>query len=186
MSLLSASDHSTVLAKGPMPQPCKTLGLLAAVGLLSACAGEPITATIADPPLPAFPNDSDLVEFYVSPTTTNRFMVDSRSIDVAPDRDIRLTLVIRSPSGARTVTREAIRCASADYRILAIGDDSGAWSPASESKWRQIENSSLNRHRAALASDYLCDGSTSIGSAAAALDALRNPGKSRRQVWSTP
>lgn len=169
-----------------MPPRRKTLGLLGIAGLLSACAGDPATPAAADPPLPAFPTPPDLVQFYVSPTTSNRFMVDSRSIDVAPDRDIRLTLVIRSPSGAQTVTREAIRCTTAEYKILAIGDGSGAWSPAGESEWRQIENNSLNRHRAALASEYLCEGSSSVSSTAAALDALRNPGDSRRPVWSAP
>ncbi|MCB1885981.1 MAG: CNP1-like family protein [Rhodocyclaceae bacterium] len=144
--------------------------LVAASGCASAPESQPPAALV----LPPYPAAGDLLPFEVSAVNDNRFLVDQTSLDIEPDRDVQLTLVVRSPSGAETVTREAIRCQTAEYRILAIGRRSGEWSQLDDPPWRRIEEGRLNRHRAALALEYLCEGPASVLDAEQALAALRD------------
>ena len=140
--------------------------------LIAGCATTPAPAP-PEPPLPAYPSEDRLLLFTVSRLSDNRFQVDEDSIDVHPDRDVRLTIVVDAPGGARTVTYEAIRCQTAEYRIIAIGQRDGRWMTVAEPQWRRIEEGGPNRQRAALALEYLCDGPSSVLDRAAALRALR-------------
>ncbi len=157
--------------------------LLAA--LLAACAHTPPTEPVRLP-LPAYPADAALLEFSVSERNDNRFLIDETSLDVDPDRDVQYSLVVEAPSGARTVTREAIRCQSAEYRILAIGRRDRSWSEIAEPAWRRIEEAGLNRQRAALALQYFCEGPASVIDREAALHNLRNSDRLRQGVTSPP
>lgn len=159
----------------------------ALVALLSgACAELPETQDASLARLPPIPRAEDLVPFYVSAASSNQFLLDAPSLDVEPDRDIQLTLVVRAPGGAETVTREAIRCQSAEYRILAIGRGDGSWSRVAAPDWRRIENNTLNRHRAALAGEYLCDGPASVIDAATVLRGIRNPRQMQPGIGTAP
>ncbi len=148
--------------------------LAAALPLIVGCASTPEAETPAETVLPPYPTAGNLLPFSVSATNDNQFLVDQSSIDVDPDRDVQLTLVVRSPSGAETVTREAIRCQTAEYRILAIGRRNGEWRRQDDPPWRRIEEGRLNRHRAALALEYVCEGPASVIDSAQALMALRD------------
>ena len=140
--------------------------------LISACPSTP-TPVVPEPPLPAYPTEHRLLRFNVSDLGANRFYVDQDSIDVHPDRDVRLTIVVDTPSGARTVTHEAIRCQTAEYRILAIGRRDATWTTLADPPWRRIEEGGPNRQRAALALEYLCNGPASVIDRGEALRALR-------------
>lgn len=140
--------------------------------LIAACSTTP-AGDAPEPPLPGYPSDQKLIPFTVSELSGNRFYVDQESIDVDPDRDVRLTVVVDAPGGARTVTHEAIRCQTAEYKILAIGRRDRQWSVLADPQWRRIEEGGPNRQRAALALEYLCDGPTSVLDRDAALRALK-------------
>lgn len=142
--------------------------------IAGGCASTPESTSPPETVLPPYPTAESLLAFAVSATSDNRFLVDPTSIDVDPDRDVQLTLVVRSPGGAETVTREAIHCQSAEYRILAIGRRDGTWKRLDNPPWRRIEEGGLNRHRAALALEYVCEGPASVVDAASALAALRD------------
>lgn len=76
--------------------------------------------------LPAWPRDSDLIEFRPElPSTPFRFYLDGRSLSRDPkDAVVRYTLVVDSPSGSRNVSFEGIRCTlRGAYRIYAYGAD---------------------------------------------------------------
>ncbi|MCB1957069.1 MAG: CNP1-like family protein [Rhodocyclaceae bacterium] len=151
------------------------IALAVTAWIASGCASTPDESV--SPPetvLPAFPTTENLLPFAVSATSENSFLVDTASIDVVPDRDVQLTLVVRSPGGAETVTREAIHCQTAEYRILAIGRRDDTWKRLDNPPWRRIEEGGLNRHRAALALEYVCEGPASVVDAASALAALRD------------
>lgn len=127
-------------------------------------------------PLPGYPSADNLIEFYVSPTTANRFFVDSASLSIVGSEIIRYTLVAKSPSGASSVSFEGIRCNSRELRQYAFGRSDGTWSEARASTWKEIRNNSLNRHHAALFSEYFCVGGAPVSTAAEAIDALRRGG----------
>jgi hypothetical protein len=118
---------------------------------------------------PAPPQSSDLLRFYVSATTPNAFLLDTRTLSVGQDGVVRYVLVVRSPRGAENVTFEGIRCASGERRLYAIGQRDGTWVASRNKAWERISFNTYNRPQAALAQDYFCDGTTSV----ADLDEIR-------------
>lgn len=123
--------------------------------------------------LPPSPDKAELEPFYVSAVTNNDFYIDRRAIVIGEDGVIRYTMVIRSPSGAETATFEGIRCQSAEWRMYATASPSGQWIPVKNSTWRLIEDNGLNRARAALAKEYVCDNGTPATTVREILDKLR-------------
>ena len=106
--------------------------------------------------LPRYPRNENLIQIYVSPTTTFRFFVDPGSVSVSEDGPIRYTLVARSPSGATNVSYEGIRCETRERKLYAFGTDDGTWIQARSSRWVSISEDAANRQQAALADDFFC------------------------------
>ena len=122
---------------------------------------------------PAVPADADLLPFDVSATATQRFAIDAKSLTVGADAVIRYTLVTQSAAGARNVSYEAIRCASLEYKIYALGHPDGTWSRARRDQWQPIVNNAMNRQQAALVQDYFCLANSPASSVAEMLRRLR-------------
>lgn len=123
--------------------------------------------------LPAFPQDADLLEFYVSAVTPNRFFIDSRTLAAGADGIVRYALVILTGGGATNVTFEGMRCATGEYKIYATGRGDRSWSATRDPAWRPIENKPINRHHAALSKEFFCPLGNPIMSAGEGLDALK-------------
>lgn len=127
-------------------------------------------------PLPAFPKDEDLIEFYVSATTTNRFFVDGATLNPGADGVVRYTLVVRTAGGATNVSYEGLRCQTLEYRLYATGRSDGTWVAARNGQWKGISNVAANRQQAALSRDYLCPSRIPVFTAEEGRDALRRGG----------
>lgn len=110
--------------------------------------------------LPAAPQADSLLPFYVSPTATQEFFIDSKSISVGSDGVVRYTLVSISKQGAKNITYEGIRCATFEKKIYASGHTDGSWSRSRRNKWTPIVRNAANRQHAALAMDYFCSNLT--------------------------
>jgi hypothetical protein len=123
--------------------------------------------------LPGPPRDADLLPFSVSATATQRFAIDSKALTVGADGVVRYTMVAISPSGARNITYEGIRCAAFEKKLYAFGRADGAWSRSRRDKWEPIVRNAANRQQATLALDYLCDGKTVAGTATTMLERIR-------------
>lgn len=107
--------------------------------------------------LPPLPRAADLLSFDVSQNTPLHFAVDAKSIDVGSDGVIRYTVVISSPSGARNVNYEGIRCDTYEWRQYAgLNAEHDGWDHSVATRWRRIENGDLNAYQAALYKDYFC------------------------------
>jgi hypothetical protein len=105
------------------------------------------------PPAPAVAN---LLPFYVSPATENRFYIDGASLTAGSDGVIRYTMVVEAAGGARNVTHEGLRCATREFRIYAFGQRDGSWSKSRGNEWRQVRDAAANRQHAALMGEYFC------------------------------
>lgn len=127
-------------------------------------------------PLPSFPRDEDLIEFYVSATTTNRFFVDGATLNPGADGVVRYSLVVRTAGGATNVSYEGLRCATLEYRLYATGRRDGTWVAARNGNWKDVTNAASNRQQAALSRDYLCPSRVPIFTAEEGRDALRQGG----------
>lgn len=124
--------------------------------------------------LPPLPDPANLIRIDVSTQTNNLFAVDEQSVTYGEDDVIRYTLVITSPSGARNVSYEGMRCATAERRVYAFIGSGGGWSPTRNSAWVRIQENSLNRHYAALFRDYFCSSGGSVMTTAQARRVLPN------------
>lgn len=105
------------------------------------------------PPAPAVEN---LLPFYVSPTATQTFSIDAKSISVGGDGVVRYTLLATSASGAKSISYEGIRCDVLQRKLYAFGHPDGTWSRSRRDQWEPISGNAANRQHAALAADYLC------------------------------
>lgn len=108
--------------------------------------------------MPSAADSAGLHEFYVSPTTTNRFAVDLPSLAVDENRIVRLMLVVTSRSGVRNVSYDAIDCDRHEYRLLAIGRADGGWAPVRESRWRPVRGQGTMNTQYAVLFERLCEG----------------------------
>lgn len=123
--------------------------------------------------LPSYPKSEDLIEFYVGPTERNRFYIDGSSIAIGTDGVVRYVVVIRAAGGASNVNLEAMRCATREVKLFAIGQSDGTWSKHPSPQWQHIESKSINQYRAVLNRDFFCPSGYPAHDANDARSALR-------------
>ncbi|MGN6084428.1 CNP1-like family protein [Trinickia sp.] len=124
--------------------------------------------------LPALPNARDLIDFDVSQNTPLHFAVDGKSLDVGSDGVVRYTVVITSPTGARNVNYEGIRCDTYEWRLYAgLNADHDGWDRTVANDWTRIENGNLNAYHAALYQDYFCQNKVPMGTTKVILNNIR-------------
>lgn len=123
--------------------------------------------------LPAAPKEENLARFYVSPTATQTFLIDTQSLTVGSDGVIRYILVAVSDSGAKNISYEGIRCASYERKLYAFGQPDGTWSRSRRDQWERINSHASNRQHAALAKDYFCSEKSVAGKAEDMVKRLR-------------
>lgn len=123
--------------------------------------------------LPAPPSDANLLPFAVSGNATQNFAVDANSLSVGQDGVVRYTLVATSPSGAKNISYEGIRCQTFERKSYAYGHADGAWSRSRRDQWVPIVRNAANRQHAVLALDYLCDANTVAGNRDMILQRMR-------------
>ncbi|MGZ3239854.1 MAG: CNP1-like family protein [Burkholderiaceae bacterium] len=124
--------------------------------------------------LPALPKNENLIPFYVSPTTTLKFAIDSKSLAAGSDGVIRYVLVSKSTSGAESISFEGMRCESSEVKLYAFGHKDGTWGRSRRDKWSPIIEQATNRQHAALAHDYFCNQKVIAGSVEEILDRMRS------------
>ncbi|HEY0846993.1 MAG TPA: CNP1-like family protein [Noviherbaspirillum sp.] len=115
--------------------------------------------------LPPVPKTENLVNFYVSPTATQTFAIDTNSLTVGTDGVIRYTLIATSDAGAKSISYEGIRCATYERKLYAFGQPDGSWSRSRRDQWERIQTHAANRQHAALVKDYFCEEKTIAGKA---------------------
>jgi hypothetical protein len=143
--------------------------LVALAGCASAPGGESELA------LPPYPDRAKLVEFAVSEGGEFRFFIDSASLSPGNDGIVRYALVARSPGGVENVSYEGIRCATAEYRVYAIGRGDGTWG-GRPGDWQPITGRVIARWRTALQREYFCPQNEPIRNAQEGVRALEQGG----------
>lgn len=127
--------------------------------------------------LPAYPVTGSMIRFQVGAVEGSTFLIDSESLSVGADGVIRYTLEVVSSSGARNVSYEGMRCATAERRFYAFGRGDKTWSKARGNQWVRIRGTS-NNHHVELFSNYFCPpGAPAVTSKEDALGALQRGGQ---------
>ena len=127
--------------------------------------------------MPAAPQPANLLSFYVSASTENRFFIDGTSLALGADGVVRYVLVVQAAGGARNVSFEGMRCETRERRVYASGRPDGSWSRSRNQDWQRIRDVPANRQHTALYYDYFCPGGSIVASVAAALEAFRRGGQ---------
>lgn len=136
--------------------------------------------------MPPAPRQEDLLPFYVSAASDNRFFIDGATLSVGADGVVRYVLLVLTPGGARNVTFEGMRCETRERRIYASGRLDGSWSKVRKNEWARIQEVYANRQHAALFLDYFCPGGLIVRDAAEARGALIKGGHPDNKRWGTP
>jgi hypothetical protein len=124
--------------------------------------------------LPPLPQESNLLPFEVSGNTPLQFAIDRNSLSVGTDGVVRYTVVVTSPSGARNVNYEGIRCDTYEWRLYAgLNADHDDWDRTVANEFSRIENGALNAYHAALYQDYMCANKMPTGKAAQIIENIR-------------
>ena len=126
--------------------------------------------------LPEYPHTDRLVEFNVSAITSFRFFIDPATLTAGDDGVVRYVLVALSPSGARNVWYEGMRCKTGELKQYATARDDTTWNERRAPGWVAIEPKKMNRQHQALRRQYFCPQGVPIQNAAEGIDALRRGG----------
>jgi hypothetical protein len=111
--------------------------------------------------IPTYPDDRDLVPVPMGVNDTLKIYIDSKSISRAPDLVARFSLIVESPSGARSVFYDGMRCETRQYKTYAIGTANHTFEAVKDPQWRTIPRSEINSFRDNLYRHYICDGHSS-------------------------
>lgn len=123
--------------------------------------------------LPSLPIEANLLRFDVSQNTLLNFSVDAKSVNVGSDGVVRYTVVVTSPSGARNVNYEGIRCDTYEWRqYAALNADHNGWDSVATA-WQRIEGGNLNAYQSALYTDFFCNNKMPAASAATIVNNIR-------------
>jgi hypothetical protein len=133
----------------------------------------------SDVSLPMYPADDDLVDVPLSATDTFRFYIDRRSLSRGEDRVVRLTAVIQSPRGARSIFYDGIRCDTREYKTYAVGSSESRWRPNRDAQWQIIDARGLHGFRYQLYRYYVCDATNNPRAPAAILTAVAHAATGR-------
>lgn len=136
-------------ARGPLGEPPPDNGY---VGTPAAPWKESEVA------IPAYPEDKDLVSVSPSSRDTLKLYIDPKSFSRAADGVARITLVVESPSGVRSVFYDGMRCDTPQYKTYAVGTPDRKFTPVRNAKWQAIPTPAVNAFRDYLYNKYLCDG----------------------------
>ena len=127
--------------------------------------------------LAPFPEAGNLIPFRVGAISDTKFFVDAQSLSYGTDGVLRFTLEVVSPSGAKNVSYEGMRCATGERRFYAFGRADGTWSKARGNQWVKISGTS-NNHHVELFTNYFCPpGSPAVSCVEEAQGVLRHGGQ---------
>jgi len=110
--------------------------------------------------LPPYPKPENFFPISLGARSSNQFFVDYASVSASEDGVVRYSVVVKSPSGAETVSFEGMRCTSGERKLYAFGrgdnKGGGEWSRNRNAKWEPIQGRSLNDFRRELFYHYFC------------------------------
>ena len=107
-------------------------------------------------PLPAFPDDRDLIPVRMPASYTLKIYLDEKSISLAKDGIARFTLMVETSSGTRNMFYEGLRCDTREYKTYAVGTLDKTFEPIKKPKWERVPYYEMNPFRCQLMRFYVC------------------------------
>ena len=127
------------------------------------------------PPPPAY-DMSKLLTFEVTRSSPLVYGVDPASFSISKtDGIVRYVVVATSPSGAKNVIYEGLRCSTGEVKTYARARPDGSWAPATNSEWKSVYDISLPRHSLRFARAGACDAAAPVSSITELVKKLKSP-----------
>jgi hypothetical protein len=140
---------------------------------------EEVVKEIANPEPPAYPADSNWIEFKPNGQTRNRYYIDASSLTVGADKVIRFALRMDSPLDSRTISYSGLRCRTKEWKDYAFATPEHTWRRDAGAPWRPIEAKRFNNYQESLFKESFCYGGVMsggpLGSEKLLLRNLKNP-----------
>ncbi len=124
---------------------------------------------------PDYPKAPDLIEFYVSATTQNKFYIDGRTLSVGEDNVVRYAVVIKTQGSTSNTSFEGMRCETGEQKLYATGSDP-FWRHARTKDWAPIRSTGPNAYQRVLYKEYFCPFGEPIKNNAEGVSALKRGG----------
>lgn len=96
--------------------------------------------------IPVFPAEEDWVEYRIGAVSDKKYFIDVKTLSFGSDGVVRYTLLVLTDQGAKNISYEGMRCASAERRLYAFGRSDKTWSKARNNQWVKIAGGSNNHH----------------------------------------
>ena len=127
------------------------------------------------PPPPAY-DMSKLLTFEVTRSSPLVYGVDPASFSISKtDGIVRYVVVATSPSGAKNVIYEGLRCSTGEVKTYARARPDGSWAPVANSEWKSVYDISLPRHSLRFARAGACDAAAPVSSIPELVKKLKSP-----------
>ena len=153
------------------------LGLiLVAIGASAQRVTDPDREEAQAPPPPSF-NKDQLIPIEMPKYVSLRFGIDPATLAVTPDGIVRYVVVASNPAGSISAMYEGIRCRTWEVKTYARYPSNGPWSAIKGPQWHGLDDNLPSRHAMALAKQGVCEGRSAASSAAAIVNALKNPNR---------
>ena len=153
---------------------CALVLALAGTAWAQVASDDPDWQETDVPPPPAF-DIGKLVTFEVSSTSALVYGVDPASVTISrKDSVVRYVVVATSPSGARNVMYEGLRCATGEYKVYGRYSADGQWTMVSQPEWRSLFGNMPSHHAMRFARAGACDSAAPAPSVAVLVSRLKN------------
>ena len=132
--------------------------------------------------LPAWPQDSDLIEFSVDKAPARyRHYLDAKSLTIGEDDYVVRYSVVIETGGARNVFYDGVRCDAHVFRNYAFGMNE-AFTVNENAEWETVTSYGIGRFRRTLHDYFFCNGLYPYKSKQI-LNRLRYPPSNNSSAW---
>ena len=130
----------------------------------------------SDVPNPPAFDVGKLVTFDVPTSPGLVYGVDPAAIQISrEDGVVRYVVVATSPSGARNVMYEGLRCATGEFKTYARYSPDGQWKAAPNAEWRTVFGNMPSKHALRFARAGACDGAAAATTVDILVSRLKHP-----------
>lgn len=152
------------------------LALFTATSAFAQIPKEDVQWAESDVPNPPAFNVGKLVTFDVPTSPGLVYGVDPAAIQISRnDGVVRYVVVATSPSGARNVMYEGLRCATGEFKTYARYSPDGQWKAAPGAEWRTVFGNMPSKHALRFARAGACDGAAAATTVDIVVSRLKNP-----------
>jgi hypothetical protein len=124
---------------------------------------------------PAAIAKSGLIAIEMPVFVSLRYELDPSSLRIDQDGVVRYVVVATSPSGARNVYFEGVRCKTSEFKTYARMQSDGQWTAVQQAQWKSVYETTVSRHVRNLLRQGMCKGPLPGASTVRELtDLLRN------------